>query len=336
VLKNNGAARFKPALGSALDLLDKTDYDTYLGALALSVTSPAGLNGTLATEASGGSIFATFAGEVAPYSSTHLVPAALLNQGTTGIYNISFRHKAQTNGLDPSLYPQGDGFARLTLKSAGTVSLMGMLADGVKYVASSRLRSDGTVPLFTPLYRTLGGMVGELAFANNANTDVAGADFLWLKPALNRGQYYRAGWPNGIRVDAVATAYATPDFTQGTASPTSGNSSLVFTGSPLSGPLTKPVSIDPVTGAVALIPSTNTGYKLSFVANKGLFSGNFKHTDGSTIPYYGIVLDKGANVGGFGFFLSTPPPRSRGFPGEVAFRRPSLAASGALRRQFAA
>jgi hypothetical protein len=315
-LKNDGSARFKPALGTAIDLIDKTDFYGYLGALSLSVSETGGMSGALNTASTGGTALASFAGKVAPYSATNTVPASLLNQPIAsatpikGVYAVGFLHKAQTPSLDPSAYPQGDGYATLTISNRGSVTLAGFLADDSRYVVASKLRVDGTVPLFTQLYRKLGVISGELSFSDLADSDVAGTDFIWLRPGLRRAGYYRDGWPQGIRVDVVGTKYAAPislSFGQGTIDLVNGNAKAIFEDGLLGSALTKFVSINPANGAVKLLPGSAPAFKLGLAPGSGVLSGSFLHTDGGTSTYRGILLDKGSNDGGIGYFLSKPP-----------------------------
>lgn len=308
VLKNDGGARFKPAFGTTFDLFDKTEFDSYLGALALSVTDPSGLSGSLSTQASGGSMLGTFAGQRAPYNRTDTAPAAFLNQSTKGVYSIAFPSKIQTPSMDREDYPQGAGYTSLTLLNNGNIAFAGYLADGTKYTGSTKLRADDTAPLYAPLYKKNGAMVGELTFANAPHTDVSGSNFLWLRPVQPRARYYPAGWPNGVRVDAKGTKWANPgslDFGQEEADPIAGNAMLRFaSGDMVSTLLSHPVSVDPESGKVKLIPSTDT-YTLSLSAKTGVFSGSF--SQGGTNAFRGILLKKGDNQGGFGYYLSPPP-----------------------------
>jgi hypothetical protein len=318
LLNNAGEARFKPSMGVSFALIDQTEFFSYLGALTFSVSKGRGLSGTLSTQSTGGTVLATFAGEVAPYSKANPVAASWLNlpligTATTGRYTIVFPNKEQSPTLAQEAYPQGDGFATLTLSSAGAVSLSGYLADGTRYTAAGKLRADGTVPLFTSLYRKRGSISGELAFADpvagSADNDVSGANFLWLRPAIARAGYYRDGWPTGLHVDAVGGKYAAPascNFGQDAANPTAGNANLVFADGLLSGPVGKAISVDPLSGAVKLNAATAATCKFTLSTGTGMFSGTFKHTDNSICTYRGIVLNKGANRGGFGYFLSTP------------------------------
>ena len=295
-LKNDGAARFKPALGTTLELIDKKEFDSFLGVLALNVSDSEEMSGTLSTQDSGGSVLANFTGKVA-------VTAA-----TAGIYNVAFPSKTQTPLLAANLYPQGDGFARVIATSTGAVTASGSLADGTKYTMATKLRTDGSVVLFSPLYLKLGAVAGELAFTATTDSDVSGANFSWLRPARKNARYYPAGF--SVEVDAVGTIYVNPaslDFGQGAADLTLGNAALVFTDGALSSTVRQSASVDPVTGKVKLIPATNTTYALSLTAGTGLFTGTFTHTDTTKNSYRGILLNKGVNKGGFGYFLSTPP-----------------------------
>ena len=323
VIGNTGAARFKPALGRAFDLVDKTGFDSYLGALTLNADPATGISGTLETSTTSGVALATFAGARAPYTSAHFVSAELLNQpvtgtATKGVYSLVWPSKAQSPALEASRYPQGDGYATLTLKNSGSITLTGSIADGSKYSVATKLREDGSAPLYAQLYKKLGAISGEIHFTATTDTDVAGTDFLWLRPALPRTRVYPLGWPTGLRVDAIGTKYASPlslDFGQSAADLLNGNATLTFTGGLLSHSVSKPVSINPgplSAGQVKLIPANTKQYKLSLSASTGVFSGTVQHTDQTLVPYRGILLNKGANHAGFGYFLSTPAARYDG------------------------
>ncbi|MEQ1862598.1 MAG: REJ domain-containing protein [Chthoniobacteraceae bacterium] len=316
VLSNAGEARFKPALGTSFDLIDKTEFDSYLGALTLTVSNPEGMGVGLFT-AAGGSLLAEGLAETPAYSAANPVPQGLLNLPATGtrtkgVYTLAFPSKAQSPAMAHALYPQGDGFATLTLSNTGNVSLSGYLPDGARYTAAGKLDGGHFVQLYTQLYRKEGSMSGVLRFSALTNADVDGTGWIWLRPVRNRARYYPAGWPNSVRIDPVGAKYSNPaslDFGQGAADIVNGNASLVFSDGLLSLPVTKAVSVNPgpvSAGQVKLIPATGALYKLSLAAGTGAFSGTFTH-DGVTESYRGILLNKGANKGGFGYFLSTPP-----------------------------
>ncbi len=320
LLNNAGAARFFPAYGTTLELKTaKADF----GAFALNVSAANGMTGTL-SQASGA--VAAFAGHVAPYRRGNLVPAApYLNQPvgrtlTKGVYNVAFLFKAQTPAKDTTLYPQGDGYATVNVSNVGTVTAAGWLADGTSYGASGELRADGSVVLFRQLYGRvpLGALGGELTFSDLTNTDAKGDNFLWLRPLQGTLKTYPAGWPEGIVVDARGTKYASPsslDFGQGAADLVQGNATMKFTDGLLVPAVMKPVSIDPATGLVKLIPAADRTYSLVFTKASGLLSGSFTRPDNTKSAFKGILLNKGANRFGVGYFLSTPTAAATGQSG---------------------
>lgn len=317
LLNNAGVAKFLPANDSNFDLIDKVEFDSYLGALSFSVT-PGAASGQLKTSATGTAL-ATFSAPLTPYSAAAAVPASsgLLNQSTKGVYAVVWSNKEQTPTRDHALYPQGDGVGALTLSNAGVVTLKGNLADGTAYALSGRLTAAGTVALHTNLYKKAGALAGVISFASAADTDLTGVDFLWIRPNQTRARYYPGGWPAGLRVDAAGTAQSNvvttaADFGQGdddiTGSNPAGNSSVVFTDGTLVGPVSKGVNISKTSGKVTLLPvkPMPTDYKVTFAAASGALGGFFTHSDGSKPAFKAVLLNKGSNRGGFGYFLSTP------------------------------
>jgi len=316
LLNNAGVAKFSPTNSDSFDLIDKTEFDSYLGALNFSVT-PGSATGTLKT-AKAGSTLATFSAPLTPYTSANPAPASLLNQTTKGVYSVALASKEQSPTVNHLLYPQGDGVGTLTLTNAGVASLKGNLADGTAYSLSGRLTATGTVAVHTNLYKKAGSIAGVLTFANAADSDVSGTDLLWIRPAQSRARYYPAGWTTGVRVDGIGTKQSNvvataAGFGQGaddiTGATPAGNSTIVFTDGALTSTVSKGVNINETTGKVTLIPVTPvpTSYKVTFGASSGAFGGFFTHTDGTKPVFKAVLLNKGGNKGGFGYFLSTPP-----------------------------
>lgn len=328
VIQNDGQARFSPSQATTFPLVSVTyvyerqkkgqvlvhTISRDLGVLAFSVDEDDGVEGTI-SPTGGGAVLATFSGLPAPYRKDNLVPTAKLNMPisgtkTRGIYNIAFPSKAQTPVRAANLYPQGDGFAVLTLTNLGAASVAGNLADGTSYAASGVLRSDETVALYSPLYGNLGGMGGELVLANAADSDATGTDLLWVRPAQTGSAQYPAGWPGGVRMDATGTKYAAPaslNFGQGAVNTVLGNVSLDFADGLLSAPVSFSLSVNPANGALIKIPANNPSFTATFTPASGLLSGSFRHTNGTSLLYKGILLNKGVNQGAFGWFLTNGP-----------------------------
>jgi hypothetical protein len=251
--------------------------------------------------------------------------------------------------LPVSDYPQGDGFANLTLSSDGKLRTVATLADGTKFTASTQLvvehhhddhgdsmpsdpgeHEDHIIaPLFAQL-RTPGGgakdlggaFAGELAFdTHEEDSDISGEDLVWIRPevtqqtgttaAARATQIYTAGWPEGISVDAVGAHYDASISVQatlglGSSSPT-GNGQLHFA----DGKLTSAVLVTNfnITGnTVAKLPPTNRSFTLSFTPATGAFKGTFTpnwDSKARALPaFQGILIQKGASKGGYGWFQS--------------------------------
>lgn len=268
------------------------------------------------------------------YSSANklaALPAAdsLLNVAVpaTGPINQGFYTVALLSKQVSTAYPQGDGYHTITLTNLGTANLIGTLADGTSFTASSGLVSGNHFPVFAQLVtpgaaatNKGGSFSGVLTFdRTSADTDVSGIDMLWTRPAVTEvtgttaaakaTQLYTAGWPNGIRVDAEGALYNKTTSIQNTlgAQPVTvgtKNASLEFTGFEITA---GNIVVDAITilgNVVTKIPATNSTFTLSAAASTGSFAGTFSPGWSGTKPTYkGILLQKGDNKGGYGFFI---------------------------------
>ena len=320
VLSNEGVAKFTTnASATNLDLIDTVVFNTYLGSLGFAIPPAGGsITATLSTQATAGSTLATATAAKNAFDAAHLVATAhsdlltVLTGTPKGVYNVGLPSETQPV-LIGSQFPQGDGVGILTLSNTGTVTIVGNLADGTAYTASGKLKADLTVPLHVILYKTQGSLAGTLQFdPGAADSDVSGANFLWLRPALPTASDYKAGWPNGVTVSPVGTKFVAP--TTGSVlpsllgmNPTLGNATLDFTDGLLSAAVSKSLNIAQTTTNIVTKLSGDTSYTLQVVNGTGAFSGAFTHSPGKSVAYKGIILNKGGNKGGFGYFLSPPP-----------------------------
>ena len=271
------------------------------------------------------------------YSSTHKVPATLLNSSSKGTYTFSLPAKDQTPPLAPSLYPQGQGFGSISISSAGQVKVTATLADGTPVTASSAL-VEGDLSPFLAAIRTIGGPAsakgssfsGTLAFAAMDDTPppaqtaaVTATDLLWFRaPATGKtaaAQLYTPGWPQGIRVDASGSLYTKSINVQDTLGLTGTglNATLLLTGGKLLSDLTIP-QINITGNKITKVPANDPSFTLSASASAGTFKGTFTPTWPLPVPakpaFRGILIQKGPHRGGYGFFISTaqndPDPES--------------------------
>ncbi len=307
-LDNAGDAHFKPTNAKSFGVIDKTEFESYLGALSVNIAGTQAV-GTLKTSASGSVLASATALKQATAAD-----AALLNSGAAQKYSVAFPSQSQS-GLTASEVPQGDGYASVTVSPNGTVSAAGVLADGAAFSTSGKLHAVSgatqSVSLHRNLYRGRGALAVELVFdlvtGANADSDVLGADAVWLRPALARARYYKAGWPSGVTIDAIGARFTVPAASSvlpGLVT-TSPNALLQFADGGITGVLTRDLDIS--TTNVFINKSTDTALKLTITKSTGVFKGAFTHPDTTQPAYKGIILQEGANAKGFGFFLTTPP-----------------------------
>lgn len=311
---NAGVARFSVATRATTLLLKRTSKPDIELALNLDMTPGSGkLTGTVTQKlVSVVQAVSNIDADRAHYSTANKVSAELAGTATKP-YTLVFPAKTQTPTKAMNLYPQGDGFATMTVKVDGTVSLTGKLADNTSITASAPLSKLNQWPVFASLY-TGKGCIAGLATLSNADADtedVLGADFLWFRPAITNTQWYPSGWPAGITVDVSGARYLVPPATPATSvfpgllTPTS-NATLGFYDGLLTGAIIKDITISP-TNTVTNIPAAASP-TLTIAKPSGLISGSFTHSDGTKPAYQGVIIQKGSQKGGSGYFMSRATP----------------------------
>jgi hypothetical protein len=319
VLQNNGAARFKPALGNTLTLVKRGKVPLTFGNLALTVAAD-GPTGFKATGAIGAIATidaprAFFDGKITLVDQAYLTP-------NKGKFTAVLPSKAQPV-LTNDLFPQGDGVGGITILKTGKLTYIGSLADGTVVVASGPLSKNLKASLYAPLYAKKGSIAGVVTLDNlQVDSDLEGADFLWLRPAQPKAKQYVAGWPGGVKVDLMAAKYVVPDKTLnqsvfpglGPDDLVNGNATVQFADGKLTG-VVPPKNIN-ITGKnkVTNAPATDKTFKVTLVAPTGAMLGFFTHTDLTKPKFKAIVYQKGLDAGAYGYFLSLQP--KNGPPGE--------------------
>ncbi|MBL9116015.1 MAG: hypothetical protein JNJ83_13495, partial [Verrucomicrobiaceae bacterium] len=279
-----------------------------------------------ASTASSGTALPALYKATAPVSAT---ASDLLNQASTsggpidqGLYTIALPAQVQPS-RPVSEYPQGTGYGRILLKDDGTYTASGVLADGTSFTGSSFLVAGNHTPLHAQLFRPGSttrdqgaSLLGNIVFdTTQADTDVSANDMVWIRPEVPEvigttasaidTQVYTAGWPDGITVGLVGAKYnkALPpqvnlDF---------GPGSLLFS----DGKLTTDIVFTnfSIIGSVAAkSPTTDRRYSLTVTKSTGVMTGSF--TPNWTSPntrlpaFSGVIITKGANKGGWGYFIS--------------------------------
>eukprot|EP01031_Cornospumella_fuschlensis_P013658 gene13658-16698_t len=161
-------------------------------------------------------------------------------------------------------------------------------------------------------------LAGQVQFDTNAaNSDVSATSLAWFRPAKTGAAYYPAGWPGGIGTYLTGAHFVTPtgsSILPGLAAASGpGNAKLEFSDGLLPATITKHLNIS-TANAVTKIPTTDASYTLTITGTTGALGGSFTHPGHATLKpaIKGIVLQKGANSGGYGFFLSPSTGESGG------------------------
>lgn len=306
---NKGVARFGSRRATSLTLKRKGKPDLVM-ALQLDMTGSSGRVTGSVTQSLRGVVQSTshVVADRAIYSSTNKVPEALA--GTISKpYTLVFPSKPQTPELAASLYPQGTGYSIMTVNSVGTVSIIGRLADGAAITSSGPLSRLNQWSIFSTLYKSKGCFAGlaTLAEADEATEDVTGSDLLWIRPVVASSSIYPFGWPSGLFVDVSGARYVLPTSTPQTSvfpglSDLTPNATLVFDHGKLPEAIIKEITIN-AQNEVSNV-ATSPASTMVITEPTGLIEGSFTHSNTKNAAYRGIIIQKGSQAGGRGFFLS--------------------------------
>lgn len=279
------------------------------------------------------------------YGTGRKLPAELLNRKVPataaaenrGFLTVALPTKTQVPAKDLSSYPQGSGIGTVTWTDVGVVSFAGTLADGTPFTGSSGLVTSVQWPYYAVLATPgaaaaapKGGSLSGVFEADVAQpgSDVTASGLLWIRPeVLELGgttpgakatQLYTAGWPEGIRVDAVGAFYndaldVTSALGLGPVNAVTGNGELAFS----VGKLVNEVRVSAFniqagatvgSSVVTKIPASNSSFTLVVNPKLGIWSGTFTpdwtQAAAAKPAFKGVLLQKGDGRGGYGWFIS--------------------------------
>ena len=240
------------------------------------------VNATITGLASNAHFVSTITAHRNPFS-TKTLPAPM-----AGNYN------AALPGADAAPAPVGDGFATLTVSTAGRVSTKFTLTDSSAFSLVTATASGAQVPVYAALYGGRGSLFGWLTVTNSASNDVAGT-LWWTKPGTVGGALYPAGFTNQTGV--LGSRYVAPPARTAVLALTNG--AVLLSGDGLVEALTNSVTL----GSDNKIAGGH-GIALTIAPAKGAVSGSFldpitgkKHTvKGLALPHQNEAR---------GFFLGT-------------------------------
>ncbi len=305
---NTGVARFGPTRASSLIL-------PRAGKPGLTLALKADLTG--ATKQITGTLAVWFRGAKEAESNItadrHAYDGKSASVPAVYVKSYTARLKARSSqgiGFTAKDYPQGDGFLTFTVKASGLVSMVGKLADDTPVTFSASLSQANRWPIFQQLYKNKGCIAAQGTLDDTqTNTDATAMNMLWFRPFQNV-QWYPFGWDEGILMDMLACKYSTPPAAVLTGladtNPTTGNTNLTFTQGLLANAVTKFVNLTPG-NVLTLAPVTDKSFTFKPTFATGVISGTFTHSDGTKPVWQGVLLQKGTNKGGYGYFMSSKP-----------------------------
>ncbi len=194
--------------------------------------------------------------------------------------------------------PEGDGWGTLRVSSNGVGSATGKLADGTDFLRKAPVSKNGSWPLYAPLYRSKGSLLGWIQFDTNAPLTDLGGSVAWWKPEVLGGRFYPAGLT--FQTTLAGSRYVAPatstnrvlDLTNGVAILTGGNLSQAWTN-------------EFILGANNRVTNTSlNSLSVTLSLPSGTFKGSFYDTGVvRSVSFSGVLLQK--STSGSGFFLGT-------------------------------
>ncbi len=305
---NTGVVRFAPARATTLTL-QRPGKSSLTLALKLDLTGlTKQLNGTLTDNFRGNRVAESIitANRHAYNSTAASVPSQYVKSYTARLKSRT----SQGAGFTSQDYPQGDGYLTINVKADGTVVMSGKLADDTTITSVANLSQSNQWPIYQALYTDKGSVAATAQLDDTqSDTDATAMDMMWFRPAQN-SQWYPYGWDEGILVDMLASKYTPPPaavFT-GLAAihPTLGNTNLTFTKGLLTSTLTKYVNLTSA-NVFTKAPTTDSSFTFMPTFGTGVLNGTFTHSDGTKPKWQGVLMQKGANKGGHGYFMTTQP-----------------------------
>ncbi len=190
-------------------------------------------------------------------------------------------------------FPQGTGYATITVSPAGLAVIKGVLGDGTKLSLSVQVSKEGLLPVYCVLYQGGGFIAGELNFEDNLGASDASGLLQWFKPPLPKDKIYASGFKSSTAM--IVSRYAPPAknaFPLDSLAATAGEASLTFSGAGFS---------NPQTYNITLLSTTNiTPKALSVVTTSGLFKGSIVPAGASkATSFTGILFQKASKAEGF-------------------------------------
>lgn len=200
-------------------------------------------------------------------------------------------------------FPQGTGFARVSLSSKGRIVIAGVTGDGAKFSTTSVLHAGNTFPFFATVHdRSQGEIHGHLIVRDMPGVSDLDGELEWNKrtPLLPQ----TSGQPvlTTAMIPAIGSLYVQPKpaiISEMLAYNATGDATVDLAGGNLTSPLSAPIHVrhlNPPTAAAPII-------EMKFRLTNGVFVGSFMRPGLGRASFQGAVFQK-QNCGA-GYFLGT-------------------------------
>jgi hypothetical protein len=217
-------------------------------------------------------------------TSARANPAFPANSPLVGHYTIAL---PPDPAHPEATFPQGTGYAKVTVTTRGLATVVGVLGDGTPFSAGGPVTGAGEFPFYLPAYALKGVVAGKLVLHGSTAADSVEGSFRWLKPSATTGKFKSA-------IDATVTV-----FGSGFHNPVAPAKILLFANDQATFHATGG-NVDPLPAkavvlgtAYAFKSSTSEPFAFTFAAGTfGLGSGNFRDAANKVRTMKGVALQK--------------------------------------------
>lgn len=291
-------------ISSLIDTMDGVDHPMAIGYLpgeeSLIVVHDT-LNGVVSHQPDAPLTTAVIEARRHAWSSSNLVPANL-----QGLYNAALQTTATPGD---TAFPQGDGYAQVSIDKNGVAKWTGVAADGATFTFSTYLSADLCVPLHATFFKNTGSLQGE-CFIDPGNLDIYSDN----TPAFD---WHKIAQPLAATDRSYKRGFMLHELTLfgGKYTPVNNlHTFLDLSGSPAALTLTfEETRIATFDQAVNLsapnmvsLVSPVKSMTLKIDPKTGIYSGSFKEgSPAATVPFSGILINyqTGSDLSGHGLYL---------------------------------
>lgn len=217
---------------------------------------------------------------------------AKLNPATAqaGAYTVILIHGS--DGPPSADLPHGHGYGAASIATSGSLKFTGRLADGAKVSAASYLSKNAEWPLYAPIYKNNGFVIGKPSLREVVNISDGDGTLHWWKRANPKSVSY----PGEIKTESrllMSRYRVPPSNTRPLTLASLGGNVLVSLNDLNLEPATERVGTMNAGGATVIPPQGGERLALSFNLKTGSLGGSFIHPQtGAKTAVAGVFFQK--------------------------------------------